>query len=94
MTEFFKAGYPDMKSIQQNVTVAQDAGFKVLTTYTLPKETWVEGYYDILELRAKALVGHPDSSVRDFAAETIKEIAAFASSDGSYGYVFFVLQRA
>ncbi|MGQ0794345.1 MAG: SAM-dependent methyltransferase [Deltaproteobacteria bacterium] len=93
-TEFFSACYPDMRSIEQNLTIAEDAGFRVLATHTLPKEAWVEGYYDILERRAKALITHPDSSVRDFAAETIKEIEIFAISDESYGYVFFSMQRA
>jgi hypothetical protein len=83
-----------MRSIQQNLTVAEGAGYRVLTTYTLPDEAWVEGYYDTLEPRAKALIDHQDSSVRDFALETIKEIEIFESSEGSYGYVFYVLQRA
>ena len=92
--EFFLSGYPDMQSIQQNLAVAENAGYKVLTTYTLPKEAWVGGYYDILEPRAKALISHPDASVRDFAVETVKEIEIFECSEESYGYVFYVLQRA
>ena len=92
--EFFLSGYPDMQSVQQNIVVAENAGYRVLTTYTLPQDTWVEGYYDLLEPRAKALMDHPDSSVGDFAAETVKEIEVFKSSEGSYGYVFYVLQRA
>jgi trans-aconitate methyltransferase len=92
--EFFLSGYPDMKSIHQNLAVAENVGYRVLTTYTLPKEVWVEGYYDVLEPRAKALVNHPDSSVRDFAVETTKEINIFNCSEDSYGYVFYVLQRA
>jgi len=91
--EFFQSGYPDMQSIQQNLAVAENAGYRVLTTYTLPKEAWVEGYYDVLEPRAKALIDHPDSSVRDFAVETVKEIEIFRCSEDSYGYVFYVLQR-
>jgi serine/threonine-protein kinase HipA len=83
-----------MQSIQQNLATAENAGYSVLTTYTLPKEAWVEGYYDVLEPRAKSLVDHPDSSVREFAAETVKEIEIFQASEASYGYVFFVLQRA
>jgi hypothetical protein len=53
----------------------------------------VEGYYDILEPRAKALVDHPDLPVRDFATETVREIEIFKCSEDSYGYVFYVLQR-
>lgn len=92
--DFFLSAYPDMQSIQQNIAISENAGYKVLTTHTIPKEAWVEGYYDILRPRAKALVDHPDTSVRDFAVETLKEIEIFECSEDSYSYVFYVLQRA
>lgn len=92
--EFFQSGYPDMQPVHQNIAAAENAGYKMLATYTLPRETWVDGYYDILEPRAKALVNHIDPSVRDFAVETVKEIEIFRCSEDSYGYVFYVLQRA
>jgi trans-aconitate methyltransferase len=91
--EFFLSGYPGMRSMEQNVAVAKDAGYRLLTTYTLPDDTWVTGYYDILEPRAKTLMDHPDSPVRDFAIETMREIEIFRCSEGSYAYVFYVLQR-
>lgn len=83
-----------MQSLQQNLALAENAGYRVLATYTLPKEAWVKGYYDVLEPRAKALVDHPDSSVRDCAVEILKEVEIFRRSEESYGYVFYVLQRA
>jgi trans-aconitate methyltransferase len=92
--EFFRSGYPAMQSVQHNVAVAEREGYKVLTTYTLPREAWVDGYYDILGPRAKALLDHPDLAVRDFAAETVREIEIFQCSEDSYGYVFYVLQRS
>lgn len=91
--DFFRSGYPDMQSEEDNRAAAERAGYKVLTTYTLPREAWVDGYYDILAPRAKALLDHPDRSVRDFAAETVREIEIFQVSEDSYGYVFYVLQR-
>lgn len=92
--EFFRSGYPDMQSVQHNMAVAEHAGYKLLTTYTLPRQAWVDGYYDVLAPRAKALLGHPAPSVRDFAAETVREIEVFQCCEDSYGYVFYVLQRA
>jgi SAM-dependent methyltransferase len=92
--QFFRTGYPDMQSVPHNIAVAERAGYKVLTTYTLPREAWVDAYYDILAPRAKALLHHPDTAVRDFAAETVREIEVFHCSEDSYGYVFYVLQRA
>ena len=94
VTEFFRSGYPDMQSVPQNIAVAEEAGYKIFNTYTLPKEAWVEDYYDVLEPRAKSLVHHSDVAVRDFAVETLKEIETFKISADSYGYVFYVLQRS
>ncbi len=92
--EFFRTGYPDMQSVEHNMAVAERVGYKLLTTYTLPRQSWVDGYYDILLPRAKALLDHPDLSIRAFAAETVREIEVFECSEDSYGYVFYVLQRA
>ena len=92
--DFFRSGYPEMQSVQQNITIAEEAGYKLFNTYTLPKEAWVKDYYDILEPRAKSLVNHSDVAVRDLAVETLKEIETFKIAEDSYGYVFYVLQRS
>ncbi len=91
--EFFEVGYPGMQTVQRNVNVAEVTGYKVLETYTLPDETWLDGYYEILEPRAKALLEHSDEAVREFASETVREIEVFGQAEGSYGYVFYILQR-
>lgn len=82
-----------MQSIQQNIAVAEDAGYRALTTYTLPNDVWATGYYGLLEPRAQTLLDHPDESVRNFAAETMQEIAIFNASEDSYGYIFYVHRR-
>ncbi|MET0509750.1 MAG: class I SAM-dependent methyltransferase [Burkholderiaceae bacterium] len=92
--DFFRSGYPDMRSVEQNEQLAAGAGYELLGTHVLPRKAWVEGYYDILAPRAKALLNHTVPAVKAFAAETIREIEVFEQSDGSYGYVFFLLQRA
>ena len=91
---FFESGYPEMRGLERNRAVAEEAGYWVLATHTVPREAWVEGYYDILEPRARALLDHPESPVRDFARETLEEIRIFGCSGDSYGYVFFVMQKA
>src|SRR5262249_34321723 len=84
--EFFRSGYPDMRSMGANIAIAEGAGYQVLATHTLPREAWVEGYYDVLEPRARTLLDHSDAAVRDFAAETVREIEVFECSEESYGY--------
>jgi cyclopropane fatty-acyl-phospholipid synthase-like methyltransferase len=92
--EFFRSGYPDMHSVPQNIAIAEETGYRLFNTYTLPREAWVKDYYDVLEPRAKSLVNHSDVAVRDFAVETLREIETFRVSEDSYGYVFLVLQRS
>ena len=92
--EFFRLGYPEMQSVPQNISIAEEAGYNIFNIYTLPQEAWVEGYYDVLEPRAKSHVNHSDVAVREFAVETLKEIEMFKISEDSYGYVFFLLQRS
>src|SRR5262249_20785138 len=72
--EFFRSGYPEMRSVEQNIATAEESGYELFNTYTLPNETWVKDYYGVLEPRAKSLVSHFDVTVRDFAVETLKEI--------------------
>jgi hypothetical protein len=82
-----------MQSVMSNVAAARLAGYKLLATHTLPRQAWIDGYYDILSGRARALLHHPNSSVRDFAAETVKEIEVFDVAEDSYGYVFYILEH-
>jgi ribosomal protein S18 acetylase RimI-like enzyme/trans-aconitate methyltransferase len=91
--EFFRSGYPDMRSVPENIAIAEAAGYRLLATHTLPRHTWVDGYYDVLGPRAQALLDHPDPGVREFAAETVREIDVFSRSEDSYAYVFYVLER-
>ncbi len=89
---FFATGYPEMRSMAENCSVAEAAGYKVLGLHTLPRAAWIEGYYDTLQPRAEALRTHPDETVRQFAAEILEEIKCFAGAEESYGYVFYMLQ--
>src|SRR5262245_10778558 len=92
-SEFFHLAYPDMQSVEQNIAAAERAGYRVLATHVLPRQAWVDGYYDVLAPRANALLEHSDDAVRRFAVETIQEIEVFEHSDDSYSYVFYLLER-
>jgi trans-aconitate methyltransferase len=94
VTRFFQIEYPEMKTVDENRALAKNAGYDILATHTLAPETWVDGYYDVLEERARRLLDHPDKTVRDFAAGAVEEVRIFGGSKDSYGYVFYVLQKA
>jgi cyclopropane fatty-acyl-phospholipid synthase-like methyltransferase len=93
VSEFFRAGYPDMKNLAENVAIAERAGYRLLGTHPLPAKSWTSGYYDLLGPRAQSLLNHTDPMVREFAADTLREMEVFGSSEESYGYVFLILKR-
>jgi trans-aconitate methyltransferase len=90
---FWQSAYPGMGTVAQNCQAASNAGYRLLDTYTLSRESWVEGFYDILGPRAESLRDHEDAGVRAMAAENLEEIAVFNEAADSYGYVFYSLQR-
>lgn len=91
--QFFAAAYPAMQTNAENIAAAESAGYTLLDARTLPEHAWIDGYYDALEPRAKALAGHDSDAVRNFASETLDEIDIFRRSEGSYGYLLYILQR-
>lgn len=91
--EFLACAYPAIQTTGENIAAGEGAGPSAAGTYTLPREAWMEGYYDALGPRAERLAAHPGASVRGMAAGMLEEIEAFESSGGSYGYVFYVFGR-
>jgi trans-aconitate methyltransferase len=62
--DFFRTGYPDMKLTTENIRLAEEAGYRVLGTRTLPRQAWIDGYYEVLEPRAVALAIEGDRSLQ------------------------------
>lgn len=90
---YFGSGYPDMRTMEQNLAIARAAGYEVIATHLLSDAAWIDGYYDKLEPLAQSLLQHPDKAVRNIADQTLKGIRIFDSAAGNYGYVFYVLRK-
>ncbi len=91
--QFFRAEYPDMRTVDEILKVIGEAGYDLFGSHPLPHDAWVDGYYAVLEPRAQALLDHPEPSARALAAGTLEEIRVFGIAEDSYGYTFFVLQK-
>lgn len=90
---FFSTEYPAMQTDAQNLQTIEAAGYRLLSSLTLPRQAWVTGYYAVLAPRAQALLEHPSQDVRQYAREMLREIEVFEQDNESYAYVFYVLQR-
>ena len=94
VTEFFRSGYPEMQSVEQNIETAEEAGYELLNASPITKETWVKDCYDILEPRRNCSLVTPmrRQGLRCRVSKEIMETLKIA--EDSYGYVFYVLQRS
>jgi SAM-dependent methyltransferase len=91
---FWRAAYPGLQSVEENLAIVRTAGYRDLGHFVLPESSWWENYYAPLERRAAALrerhTGDPDAISR--LDETVREIDLFRRHSSSYGYAFFVMQ--
>ncbi|MCC4114754.1 class I SAM-dependent methyltransferase [Aromatoleum toluclasticum] len=90
---YFRRGYPDMRTVDENLSIAHAAGYEVIATHILSRAAWIDGYYDKLEPLARSLLDHPEQAVRTLAAQTLEGIHVFDSAADNYGYVFYVLRK-
>jgi SAM-dependent methyltransferase len=90
---FFRAGYPGMAGIGENVERARAAGFDPIDHFTLPPEAWCDEYYTPLEQRMAGLAPAADPALAAVIAETRREVELFRNYGDSYGYVFYLLRR-
>jgi serine/threonine-protein kinase HipA len=93
VTAFFRAGYPAMAGIEQNVDRAHAAGFEVIDRFTLPAAAWWDEYYTPLEERMAQLAPEADPALAAVIAETRAEIELYRRYGDAYGYVFYLMRH-
>ncbi len=87
--------YPDVKDIQENISLIQQEQYDLLAHFTLPVSSWTEQYYAPLETRIRELQkkykGNPIAL--DVFAQSEKEIETYKKNSDYVGYEFFIMQN-
>ena len=93
---FWQAAYPAMKHAGNNVTILQEAGYTPLGHFPLPESACWDNYYTPLERRLAALRQryHDNAEALAILNEEQVEIDLYRTYSYSYGYVFYVAQKA
>ena len=88
-------GYVDIKTIEENLDVSRKIGYRIISSFVLPKRSWWEGYYSLIEAKMPSLKDkcRGDASTLKFIAWEETEIAMFRKYSDYYGYVFYLLQN-
>ena len=89
---FWVVEYPDMASEDTIWSRAEAAGYRVVSSFRMPKEAH-DAYYVPLEARVAELAGCADTEVRKVLEGIRKEIDIVRRFPDEAGYTFFVLRR-
>lgn len=95
LADFWRAAYPAMGDVSQNVARAAGAGYRVVDTFALPPEAWWDDYYAPIEARLPAFRARHagDPVAQEIADAEGIEIGCFQRYSAYYGYVFYVMRR-
>ncbi|MEP4485306.1 MAG: class I SAM-dependent methyltransferase [Halioglobus sp.] len=93
--KFWQAEYPAITTQSELERVAKESGYILRDSFCLPQSAW-ESYYGPVEDRIASLeaVWNADRVRRQVLAAMRKEVEVFRRYGDTYGYVFFVLQKA
>ena len=91
---FWNTEYPAMQSIEDNERAVAEAGYTLLGSFVLPEREWWDDYYSPFERRLRALRSERDDEVWVTALDYHeKELSTVRECGGSFGYVFYVMQK-
>ncbi len=87
---FWTAEYPDIQTVGRRLDQIKQAGYEVLTHFTISDKSW-HNYYQPLEIRLKEL----ELSMQDSQAlrDIEKEISIYRQYLGEFSYQMFILKK-
>ncbi|NLV25761.1 MAG: class I SAM-dependent methyltransferase [Methanomicrobiales archaeon] len=92
--EFWNKEYPAMQSVSENQAIIKETGYQWIGSILLPNHAW-DTFYEpqkekILRLRSSATLTKNEDAELKLIED---EIRIFKEYQGTYGYVFYLMQR-
>lgn len=93
---FWDANYPDISTEEQTRAAAERAGYRVLDDFRLERDVWWSSLYTSLQERIETLreAAADDPPLAGTIAQSEQEIEIYRRFGDSYGYTYYLLQRA
>ena len=93
--DYWEHVYPQIATIEDNLRIIEQCGYRSIGSFPLPEDAWWEFYYTPLENRLKDLrIKFKDNSkAMEMMEETQLEIDMFRKYNAWYGSVFYVMQK-
>jgi SAM-dependent methyltransferase len=95
IVDFWQAGYPAIRSVQDNLKAIGEQGYVISGHFVLPERSWWDSYYrPIMDrvVRLKSKYRNDPEAVALLDREAL-EIDIYRRYSSYYGYVFFIMRR-
>ncbi|WP_238987120.1 hypothetical protein [Lyngbya aestuarii] len=94
LKQFWAEEYPQMQEIESNLTLINQAGYRLVDYFVLPESAWWVNYYTPLEQKLITLSQKYKDDVEKLAVIELhqREIDLYRQYSTYYGYVFYLLQ--
>lgn len=92
--QYWEANYPEMKTIEANLSLIEDSRYRKIGHYVLPESGWWDSYYIPLEEKIAVLrKKYKDNvAVNQELDSSLLEIELYRKYSDWYGYVFYLMQ--
>ena len=90
--KFWSDAGSELDTIEQNVSIMQNTGYRLVTTFTLPENCWTDNYFIPREAAEKALLKkYPgNKTVETYIEDEKYEAELYSKYKQYYGYVFYI----
>lgn len=92
---YWREGYPEMRSVSENLSALERAGYQVLGYFQQPDSDWTDLFYREL---GEQLARVEEKYGRELQAQAVvdanrREMEIFSRHSAAFGYAFFVARR-
>jgi len=93
--DYWSREYPAICNVQSNLRMALAAGYSLVSHFTLPRQSWLAGYHDLLAENLDRIEQNDlenDHLMAELVAASREEIELFSKYGDTFGYVFYILR--
>lgn len=95
LVNFWSSEYPEMKTIDSNLSIIKQKGYNIVDFFTIPEISWWENYYTPLQKRIQFLEKEHKYDIKwqEVLSSNKKEIEMYRKYNEYYGYVFYIMKK-
>ena len=95
LEKFYLEAIPEIRTMGQNISIIQKAGYVPVAAFTLPEKCWIDNYFIPQKTRQKEILEKyaGDKTVETFISNTKYQEDLYSKYKQHHGYVFYIGEK-